>query len=124
LSALLVVPLRQGGLGIANTITSVFNAGLLFYALRKKLGKLEMESLRATFLPLAVAGILAGLVAWSGWWSWENYLGHKTIALKIGEVFAPAGVAGVVYWLLALAFKIPAAKEMAEFALARFKTRN
>jgi len=46
---------------------SVFNAGLLFYALRKKLGKLEMESLRATFLPLAVAGILAGLVAWSGW---------------------------------------------------------
>ena len=124
LAALLVVPLRQGGLGIANTITSVCNAGLLFFALRKKLGKLEMESLRATFLPLAVAGMLAGLVAWSGWWSWENYLGHKTIALKIGAVFVPAGVAGLVYWLLALAFKIPAAKEMAEFALARFKTRN
>jgi putative peptidoglycan lipid II flippase len=121
LSVLLVVPLRQGGLGIANTITSVCNAGLLFYALRKKLGKLEMESLRATFLPLAVAGILAGLVAWSGWWSWENYLGHKTIALKMGAVFVPAGLAGLIYGIVALAFKIPAAKEMAEFALARFK---
>jgi hypothetical protein len=27
----------------------------------------------------------------------------------------------LVYWLAALACKIPAAKEMAEFALARFK---
>jgi hypothetical protein len=80
-----------------------------------------MESLRATFLPLAVAGILAGLVAWSGWWSWENFLGHKTIALKIGAVFVPAGLAGLIYGIVALAFKIPAAKEMAEFALARFK---
>jgi hypothetical protein len=43
--------------------------------------------------------------------------------LKIGEVFVPAGIAGLAYWLTALAFKIPAAKEMAEFALAKFKTR-
>ncbi|MEI9866614.1 MAG: murein biosynthesis integral membrane protein MurJ [Limisphaerales bacterium] len=47
----LVVPLKQGGLGIANTITSVCNAGLLFFALRKKLGRLDMGELRATFLP-------------------------------------------------------------------------
>ena len=87
------MPLRQGGLGIANTITSICNVWLLLYALRKKMGKLEMESLRATFLPLAVAGILAGLVAWAGWRFWENSLGHKTIALKIGAVFVPAGIA-------------------------------
>ena len=88
------MPLRQGGLGIANTLTSICNVGLLLYALRKKLGKLEMEPLRATFLPLAVAGMLAGLIAWSGWRLWENSLGHKTVALKIGEVFVPAGIGG------------------------------
>jgi len=121
LAVLFIGPLRQGGLGIANTITSICNAGLLSFALRKKLGKLEMESLRATFLPLAVAGILAGLVAWSGWWSWENFLGHRTVALKIGAVFVPAGIAGLVYGLIALACKIPAAKELAEFAFAKFK---
>jgi putative peptidoglycan lipid II flippase len=124
LAAALILPLRQGGLGLANTATSICSVWLLLYALRRKLGKLEMESLRATFLPLAVAGILAGLVAWSGWWSWENFLGHKTVALKIGAVFVPAGIAGLVYWLMALAFKIPAAKEATEFALAKFKTRN
>ncbi len=35
LAAALVVPLKQGGLGIANTVTSICNAGLLFFALRK-----------------------------------------------------------------------------------------
>jgi hypothetical protein len=90
LAAALVVPLKQGGLGIANTITSVFNAGLLFFALRKKLGRLEMAPLRATFLPLSIAGLLAGLVAWQGWQLWETTLGHATLALKIGAVFLPA----------------------------------
>jgi putative peptidoglycan lipid II flippase len=121
LAAALVGSLQQGGLGIANTITSVCNAGLLFFALRKKLARLEMASLRATFLPLAVAGIAAGLVAWFGWEFWEKKFGHETLALKIGAVFAPAIIAGVIYGMLALAFKIPAAKEMLEFAFVRFK---
>jgi putative peptidoglycan lipid II flippase len=121
LAAALVAPLRQGGLGIANTVTSICNVGLLVFALRKKMGKLEMESLRATFLPLAIAGAVAGLIAWFGWQFWESSLHHATLALRIGAVFAPAGIAGMVYWLMALAFKIPAAKEVTEFALAKFK---
>ena len=52
---------------------------------------------------------------------WEHALGHQTLALKIGEVFAPAILAGLIYGTIALAFKIPAAKEMVEFAFARFK---
>jgi peptidoglycan biosynthesis protein MviN/MurJ (putative lipid II flippase) len=95
--------------------------GLLLFALRKKLGKLELESLRKNLPPLALMTIFAGLVAWEGWRLWENSLGHGDMALKIGAVFLPAGVAGLVYWLAALALKIPAAKEMADFALARFK---
>jgi putative peptidoglycan lipid II flippase len=121
IAAALVVPLKQGGLGIANTLTSIANVGLLFFALRKKLGKLEMQSLRAIFLPLAIAGAIAGIVAWFGWEFWENKFGHETIALKIGAVFVPAILAGLIYGMLALAFKVPAAKEMLEFAFTRFK---
>jgi putative peptidoglycan lipid II flippase len=123
LAAALVAPLRQGGLGLANTTTSICNVCLLLYFLRRKLGALEMEPLLVTILPLAVAGTLAGLVAWFGWRVWENSLGHQTVVLQIGEVFVPAGIAGLVYWLAALAFKVPAAKEMAEFAFAKFKRR-
>ncbi len=121
LAAALVVPLQQGGLGIANTITSICNAGLLFFALRKKIARLDMAPLRATLLPLAVAGLLAGLVAWQGWRLWEFWLGHETLALKIGAVFVPAGAAGLVYGILALAFKIPAAHEMANLVFGKFR---
>jgi putative peptidoglycan lipid II flippase len=121
LAIALVEPLRQGGLGLANTATSICNVSLLLYWLRRKLARLEMEPLHATFLPLAVAGTLAGLVAWFGWQFWEGSLGHRTVARQIGEVFVPAGIAGLVYWLVALAFKIPAAKEMIAFAFVRFR---
>ena len=121
MAVMLIGPLKQGGLGIANTATSVINVALLLFALRKKLGKLEMQSLRATLLPLLMAALVAGALAWLGWKFWEEQIGHKTIALKIGAVFVPAGIAGMIYWLTALACKIPAAKEMTTFALAKFK---
>jgi len=118
---LLLSPLQEGGLGIANTMTSLCNVGLLIFALRKKLGKLEMESLRKTFLPLAFAGIVAGIISWFGWHFWSQKLGHETTVLRIGEVFVPAILAGLTYLLLALAFKIPAAAEMLNFAFSKFK---
>ena len=121
--AALIFPLHEGGPGIANTFTSALNAGLLFFALRKKLGKLEMASLRATLLPITAAALLAGGLAWGGWKLWEQQLGHATLVLKLGAVFVPAGIAGGIYWLIALACKIPAAKEMSEFALAKFSRR-
>jgi hypothetical protein len=68
--------------------------------------------------------LLAGITAFMGWKCWEGSLGHETIGLKVGAVFIPAGVAGLVYWSIALAGKVPAAKEMLEFALAKFKRRN
>ena len=122
-ACLLMPVLHEGGPGIANTFTSALNVSLLLFALRKKLGKLEMQALRDTLQTLVFGGLLAGVIAWGGWHWWEHSLGHKTLALKIGAVFVPAGVAGGIYWLIALAWKIPAAKEMTEFALAKFKRR-
>jgi len=112
IAAVLVVPLHQGGLGIANTITSAVNVGLLGFALRKKLARLDMAPLRKTLVPLACAALAAGLIAWEGWRLWEETLGHATLLRKIGAVFAPAVTAGVVYVVITLTCHIPAAKEM------------
>jgi putative peptidoglycan lipid II flippase len=117
----LLKPLREGGPGIVNTLTSGLNVWLLLFALRKKLGKLDLESLRKNLTPLALMTIFSGLVAWESWRWWEHSLGHANLALKIGAVFVPAGIAGLVYWLIALAGKIPAAKEMTDLVLARFR---
>jgi len=115
MAAVLVWRYKQGGLGIANTASAALNFGLLFYALKRKLTLLEMQSLRRALAPLLLATGLAGALAWWGWKSWEDALGHQTLALKIGAVFAPAIAAGILYWLVTFALKVPAAKEMMDF---------
>ena len=114
---------QEGAPGIANTLTSCLNVGLLLFALRKKLGKLEMEPLRQNLSRLLPLMLIAGLIAFGGWRGWEQAIGHATVMLRIGAVFVPAGVAGLVYWLAAILLKIPEAREMADFALAKFKKR-
>jgi len=121
LAGALVWHFKQGGLGIANTATSLVNVGLLFFALRKKLKRLEMESLQKAIWLLLILTFFAGWIAWESWRAWEGHFGHASIALKIGAVFVPAGIAGIFYWLTALLCKIPAAQEMTAFALAKFK---
>jgi putative peptidoglycan lipid II flippase len=121
LAVALVWRFKQGGLGIANSLTSLVNVGLLLYALRRKLKTLDMASLRRPVLQLVLLALLAGAIAFAGWLWWEKALGHDNLALKIGAVFVPAAIAGGIYWLAALACKIPAAQEMTGFFLQRFK---
>jgi putative peptidoglycan lipid II flippase len=109
--------LGPGALGLANSLSSACNLGLLIFALRKKLRTLEMKETAAQLPRLAVAGVIAGLLAWGGRGLWEGHLGHATLALKLGEVFVPMIVATVVYFALGLCFKIPSAAEM--FQLVR-----
>jgi putative peptidoglycan lipid II flippase len=119
LAITLVWRFKQGGLGIANTLTSLLNVALLTFALRKKLKTLEWGELCKTLLPLALITVIAGIVAMEGWHWWETRLGHATLALKVGAVFAPAAAAGLLYWLAAWLCKIPAAREILAFALRK-----
>ena len=120
---ILVWPFRQGGFGLANTISSAFNVTLLLFALRKKLGRLELGPLKSTLPTLAVAAVIAIGVSWWGTRYWEQMLGHETLAVKIGAVFVPGGLACVAYWLVALGGRVPAARELTELVLRTSKRR-
>jgi putative peptidoglycan lipid II flippase len=103
----LIQPFRQGGLGMANTISSAINVALLLHALRRKMGRLEMGPLWSSLLPLAAAAALAGVTAWYGSHGWER--------------FCPAIAAGLVYWIAALLLGIHAAGEIGGLATAKFR---
>lgn len=120
----LVWPFRQGGLGLANTVSSACNLALLLYALRRKLGRLEMELLRPTLLPQALAAALAGGIAWWASRYWNLKIGHVTLPLKVGAVFVPGFLAGSAYWCVALWAKIPAAHEITAFVFRRFRAAS
>ncbi len=111
------------GLAVANTMSACINAGLLTYALRRKLARLDMRDLPQALLALVSGAVLAGLVAALLSHSWENRLGHGSLPLKLGAVFVPGAAAGVVYWAVALWLKVPAATEITGLVLRRFGHR-
>jgi len=117
----LVGPLRQGGLGIANTMSACINVAFLLYALRQKLGRLELDELRRALLPMAVAILIAAAAAWASGYEWERWIGHGALPQKIGAVFVPATLAAGVYGLVALLVKLPAAIESRDLLLSHLR---
>jgi putative peptidoglycan lipid II flippase len=109
------------GLGIANTLSALFNVCLLTYALRRKLGRLGLSGVVHTLLVLVPNAVLAGVIAGTLAWVWKKHVGHATVLQKIGEVFVPGAVATLVYWLVALGARIPAAHEMLGLVFRKVK---
>jgi len=100
------------GLAIANTVSAAFNMTLLLYTLRRKMGRLDMAQLKPTILVLVSDAVLAGIVAVLASFLWEHEIGHRTLPARLGAVFVPAALAGLVYWLVAFWMKVPGAREM------------
>jgi putative peptidoglycan lipid II flippase len=106
-----VGPLRQAGLGLANTVTAALNVWLLTRALRRKLKFLDFATLRVRLMCLTPAALAAGGVAWAGATWWTQHFGHATLPQRLGEVFAPALLAALVYFALLLWLRVPEARE-------------
>jgi putative peptidoglycan lipid II flippase len=125
INAIMTVPLvwflREAGLGIANSTTGFLNAGLLAFALRKKLARLEWSALRQQLLPLFGCAAAATIVAVASSMGWERSLGHATFRLRIGAVFVPMAAAAAAYFALALPFGLPFGRDL--IALVRRKLR-
>jgi len=108
-------------MGVANTLSAALNVSLLFYVLRRKLGKLELAYLRQTLYPLIASALLAGIVAWTLGRVWEKQLGHSSLPLKLGAVFAPMVAATLAYGLATTWAKVGHAQEIAGLILGKFK---
>jgi len=113
----LILPLRQGGLGIANTLTAAWNVGLLVYALRRKLARLDLTPLLQALPATLSAAIVAGAAAWVAGHFCERLLGHDGLPARLGAVFVPMTLAGLIYWGSTFCLRVPAAKEIAALVL-------
>src|SRR5438552_4982445 len=116
----LIAPLRQGGLGIANTLTSAWNVGLLLFALRRKLARLDLEALVQALPAKLGSAIVAGGAAWAAGHYWQRSLGHDGLPVRLGAVFVPMTLAGLIYWGTTFCLRVPAAQEIAALVLQKF----
>jgi putative peptidoglycan lipid II flippase len=103
---------KESGLATANTFSSIFNVWLLLFCLRKKLSSLEFGGLWRDMALSLSAAVLAGLVAFGLRVVWDTNIGHATLAQKLGEVFVPMIVAGLVYMSVTLWLKVPGAHDI------------
>jgi putative peptidoglycan lipid II flippase len=115
----LVWNLKQAGLGLANTASATLNAGLLAFALRKKLKTLDFGPFRKDLPALATCAALAALLSLVVSFGWERGVGHSGFLRRLGAVAAPVAAACLAYFPVALWLKIEAARDI--FAL--FKRR-
>jgi putative peptidoglycan lipid II flippase len=123
-AALLVVPLRQAGLGLANTISAGVNVWLLLRALRLKMPKFDLAPLGRLLATMLAITVLAGLTAWGAHYLCHRAWGHATLLRKAGDVFVPMALATAVYGGLALWARVPQAHEFGELVLRRFRRRT
>src|SRR3989442_8524308 len=113
----LILPLCQGGLGIANTLTAAWNVGLLLYALRRKLARLDLAPLLQALPAKLGSAIVAGAAAWVAGHYWQRSLGHDSMPARLGAVFVPMTLAGLIYWGITFCLRVPAAQEIAALVL-------
>lgn len=105
LNLILMQFLRQGGLALATSISSIFNFSYLLYALGKKIGPLGIKSLlisfaRNLFFSLVMGGIcfiLSDLL--------NKVLIADTLLNRMILVFVPIGAGAGVIFLLGFMFK-------------------
>lgn len=119
ISLILVFRFKQAGLGVANSLTSLLNMVLLAMALRRKLTRLSYGPLLKMGLKLLFLSLVAGVVAWGGLGVWDRYIGYGNLLAKIGQVFAPALLAGICYLLGAYALRLPQIMKFVESVRAR-----
>jgi putative peptidoglycan lipid II flippase len=117
----LIGPYREAGLGIANTLSAAFNVWLLAHALRRKLPRLEWAGLRRTLLTLLATAAVAGEVALLLNLFWEQKFGHAALPQKLGAVFVPMALAGLLYLGLGLWLKVSAAREISSLVVRRLR---
>jgi putative peptidoglycan lipid II flippase len=100
--AILIFPLKHGGLALATSLSSTLNLILLFWKLNSKLGKIDMGKnikslLRNVFCSLPM-GLAAYLICSIGNWSTTGNLGEKVFLLSIGIVIGLGIYLACSYW--------------------------
>ena len=63
LSAMLMYPLKIGGVALASSLAAIFNFFMLYYFLIKKIGKIDFKDTPMQFLKVLIISLIAAILA-------------------------------------------------------------
>jgi putative peptidoglycan lipid II flippase len=105
--AFLIPIYKEGGMGMANTMSAAFNSYFLIYGLRRKLKSLQVGELPSLISRMLAVGFTSGVAAWIASHYWESLIGHGHFLARLGAVFVPIGGATLVYFGLLAWLRVP-----------------
>jgi putative peptidoglycan lipid II flippase len=123
LSLALLGPLKHSGLALANALSSMLNFTLLFYFLRKRLGRVDAKRIVSSFIKVSAASTVMGLL---GWWMLHGRMWTETgnSLLKAGYLFGIIALCIGVYLLFSRALRSEELNFMLDLIKQRFKRRR
>jgi putative peptidoglycan lipid II flippase len=96
LSLALLMPLKHSGLALANALSSTVNFLLLFYFLRKRLGRVDARKILGSLARVSLASLTMGIVGWAvlhgGMWTKPG-----NALIKAGYLAATIALCVVIY---------------------------
>ena len=84
LDLLLMRPLAQGGLALATSLVAVLNMSILFWLLRRRIGRLGGRKILTNFIRILTASSIMGIVCWLVVRAFEPYV--ATIGFRVLQV--------------------------------------
>ncbi|HXX81256.1 MAG TPA: murein biosynthesis integral membrane protein MurJ [Thermodesulfovibrionales bacterium] len=102
-SLLLMNPLKHSGLAFANAIASSINFVLLFYFLRRRLGRIDTRRILKSFIKICVASAVMGVLGWrvlrGEMWMTSGGVAEKALYLS-GTIVVCVGIYLTINFLL------------------------
>ena len=120
LSILLIGPLQHGGLALAYSIGGIVNLFLLMWALRRRLGHVNIRSILKSSLQTLFASGIMGIAAWLIAWACEALFGIEGKGAQAVQLFSAGILSVIVFMLVAKLMKMPEADTVFRMMKRRF----
>ncbi len=118
LSLTLVRVIGFKGLALSTALAALFNASLLVWILRARLGGLDGTRIGVSFAKIAAASLVMGAAAWAADWAFASTWPSRSVPMMGARVAVAIGLALLVLDLVTRALKLDEADEIRQ-AMAR-----
>lgn len=119
---LLIGQFKEAGMGLANSLSAMANAGLLVYALKRKISFLDWAEFRRSWPAMIGGALAAGFLAWALREVCSRHIGHATLQARFGEVFVPMIGAAIGYTAVGAFSKVPYAVDLLSFGFGKSRS--
>lgn len=121
LNVMLVRTMGFTGLALGTAVSAIFNATVLLWVLRSRLGGLDGRRIAVSFAKIAAASLVMGLAAWATDLALAAWMPSRSVAVFALRVGAAIGVALVVLDLAAQALRATEFIEARTLLLSRLR---